>query len=325
MSVDEDAAAGALLGTFAGDALGMPFEGASPERIRDEHGRITRMGEARAGKGTYTDDTQTMIALAESLIAEERVDPQALARTLVDHHDPARGYGQGTTRVFRMLNEGVPVEEAAARVFDGGSYGNGGAMRTAPVPVAYAGRPDEMDCATRAACRVTHAHPLGIQGALVQAHAIDWALGRDPGQADGVGLVRAALSSLDEALDDGRYRDRLEDAARLLEAGAPLDPVKAARHLGNDSRAFASVPAAVYAAAAHAGSFQAAVSYAVSLGGDTDTVGAMAGAISGALHGASGIPEAWMDVLEEGPKGREHVRSLGVKVARLDPDPPGPR
>src|SRR5215471_981506 len=65
-----DRAGGALLGTFVGDALGMPFEGLPPASIP----RHVEMTEARLGRGTYTDDTQMMIALAESLIARGRVD-----------------------------------------------------------------------------------------------------------------------------------------------------------------------------------------------------------------------------------------------------------
>jgi ADP-ribosylglycohydrolase len=84
-----DRAGGALLGTFVGDALAMPFEGRSPTSIPEE----VEMVEARRGRGTYTDDTQMMIALAESLIARGRVDAEHLARAFLDAYDADRGYG----------------------------------------------------------------------------------------------------------------------------------------------------------------------------------------------------------------------------------------
>ncbi len=74
-----DRARGALIGTFVGDALGMPYEGCSPEAPP----RPLDMVDARLGRGTYTDDTQMMIALAESLIARGRVDPGHLARAFL--------------------------------------------------------------------------------------------------------------------------------------------------------------------------------------------------------------------------------------------------
>lgn len=80
--------------------------------------------------------------------------------------------------------------------------------------------------------------------------------------------------------------------------------------LGSDSTAQRSVLTATYCFLRSPGSFKEAVSYAVSLGGDTDTVGAMTGAIAGAYCGASAIPTEWYDRLEQGPKGRGHMEGL---------------
>jgi len=87
-----DRARGALLGTFVGDALGMPFEGVEPARV-PEH---LEMLDARRGRGTYTDDTQMAIALAESLLDHGGVDARALGRAFAGAYDPRRGYGSGT-------------------------------------------------------------------------------------------------------------------------------------------------------------------------------------------------------------------------------------
>jgi poly(ADP-ribose) glycohydrolase ARH3 len=113
----------------------MPFEGALPAAVPER----LDMVDARLGRGTYTDDTQMAIALAESLLAHGRVDQQALGRAFADAHDPGRGYGSGTTQVLRLVRSGVHPRDAARSAFSGkGSAGNGAAMRIAPVAVRYA-------------------------------------------------------------------------------------------------------------------------------------------------------------------------------------------
>jgi poly(ADP-ribose) glycohydrolase ARH3 len=99
-----DRARGALLGTFVGDALGMPFEGLARAAIPE---RLTML-DARLGRGTYTDDTEMAIALAESLLERGSIDARALGRAFADAHDPRRGYGAGTTRVLRLVRSGLP-------------------------------------------------------------------------------------------------------------------------------------------------------------------------------------------------------------------------
>lgn len=292
-----DKARGALLGTFTGDALGMPFEGAAPAAVPER----LDMLDARLGRGAYTDDTQMTIALAESLLDRGGIDEEALGRAFVHAHDPRRGYGSGTTAVLRLVRSGVQPREAARVALGGeGSLGNGAAMRVAPVAVLYARDTMALADAARAGARVTHAHPLGVDAALVQATAIAAAL-RDEDPLD------AAI----EAATTPQLRERLARAAGLVEARP--EPAEIAALLGNGWTGYESVPAAVYAAASQ-GSFEAAVTFAVRCGGDADTIGAMAGAIAGARRGASTIPARWADALEQGAKGRAHVATLADQL-----------
>ncbi len=294
-----DAARGALLGTFVGDALGMPYEGSSPERVPDH----VEMAEARLGQGTYTDDTEMMIALAESLLDRGSVEAEPLARAFLDAHRPERGYGGGTLAVFDLWRAGVSVEEAARRVFSGGSYGNGAAMRVAPVGVLFAQEPERLRVEAERSATVTHAHPLGVDACVVQAAAIGAAVRGDE-------VLSAARSvAATEGLAEG-----LGQVAGLLE-GSPVSPPEAAAALGSSSAGPESVPLAVYAALAHR-SFPQAVAFAVRCGGDTDTVAAMAGAIAGGRDGAEAIPARWLDALEAGPRGRGHVEELAGALAR---------
>jgi poly(ADP-ribose) glycohydrolase ARH3 len=292
-----DGALGALLGTFVGDALGMPFEGSRGSEIPAD----VDMVEARRGRGTYTDDTQMMIALAESLIAMRQVDAEHLARAFRAAFDPGRGYGGGTRRVLAMWAAGVPVAEAAGRVFDGdGSRGNGAAMRIAPIAVRFGADPQRLSSEAAASARVTHAHPVGIDAAVVQAAAIGAALRDEP-----------VLAAARDAARTAEVRAMLEHVGELL--AAHRDPAEVQAWLGSSSDAAESVPTAIYVALAQP-SFEQAVRFAVRLGGDTDTVAAMTGAIAGARHGASSIPTRWLDLLEDGERGRSHVERLATRL-----------
>ena len=294
-----DRARGALLGTFVGDALGMPFEGGAPAEIPER----LEMLDARLGRGTYTDDTQMMIALAESLLERDHVDARALGRAFAEAHDPRRGYGSGTTRVLGLVRSGIHPHEAAGSAFGGGgSQGNGAAMRAAPIAVRYAHDSDGLVEAARASAHVTHAHRLALDAAVAQAAAIAAALNLE--EPLGAALSVATTSELAR---------RLTTARELLDSRP--EPAEIAVALGNSSRGHDSVPAAIYAAAAH-NSVEAAITFAVRCGGDTDTIGAMAGAITAARSGAAAIPTRWLEALEEGPKGRSHVEGLADELVR---------
>jgi poly(ADP-ribose) glycohydrolase ARH3 len=294
----DDRGCGALLGTFVGDALGMPYEGAPGRSIP----AVLEMEDARLGRGTYTDDTQMMIALAESLLRCDVVDPEDLARTIRSHYDPRRGYGAGAAHVLELWRRGEAVERAAQRVFAGaGSLGNGAAMRVAPVAVRFA--EDAVLLATQASrsARVTHAHPVGIDGAVVQAKAVGAALNDDDPVAAAIAAARTPelrerLLALRDASTANLSADTLADAAGRI-----------------TSLAHESVPVAV-AAGARAKSFEDAVTMAIRCGGDTDTVGAMAGAIAGARFGAASIPARWVEALEDGERGRRHVVALAREL-----------
>lgn len=288
-------ARGALLGTFVGDALGMPFEGAAPEAIPER----VEMIDARLGRGTYTDDTQMMIALAESLLERGQVDEEHLARAFQEAYDPERGYGGGTRRVLELWAAGTPVTAAAGQVFNGqGSRGNGAAMRVAPIAVRFAHDPDTLRNQAARSARITHAHPVGVDAAVVQAAATGAAFRTDD-------ILEAASA----AAQTQEMKDGLRAVGDWLAASGEV--VEAAHRPESSSDARRSVCAAVYAALAYP-AFEQAVGFAVRLGGDADTVAAMTGAIAGARDGDGCIPVRWLDALENGWRGRQHVEELAT-------------
>ncbi len=303
---------GALLGTAAGDALGMPVEGWTAEQIKYQYGVLEDMVDSRAGRGTYTDDTEMMIALAESLIRMEKVDKEDLARSFLDNFHQWRGYGPGTRRILDLLRNGTGVNEAALTVFPGGSYGNGSVMRSAPVGLFYSDKPDLLRRASYEQSRVTHYHPVACEGAYLQARVIAIMIEKrhvsrdfDPAET---------LSELfDSVSKQGRIFYQALKNVRMLLRKFP-DESEVVSLLGNDVTALHSWPAALYSFLSHPGSFEDAVVYAVNLGGDSDTIGAMTGALAGAFHGAAAIPERWINALEDGDKGRSHISMLAQRL-----------
>ncbi len=305
---------GALIGTFVGDALGMPFEGWHFKAIERRYGKINRMYNARLGKGTYTDDTQMMIAVAESLVENKGFNGKDMASKFLLNYDPRRGYGQGTVRSLSLLRSGVDWQEAGKRVFKGGSFGNGSAMRVAPVGIFYAQNTMKLKEVAYKSSQITHAHSLGKEGAALQASAVAEAFLRSPQDKLHpedflANLIRKIPR---EAVI---FHQKLNIIGHLLKEKPSKDEV--VEKLGIDSRAFQSIPSAIYCFLANSESFEESLVYAVGLGGDADTIGAMTGAIAGAYHSLSNIPVQWIDELENHYKGKDYVMELGNKIFDL--------
>jgi poly(ADP-ribose) glycohydrolase ARH3 len=315
MATDKlDRIRGALLGTAVGDALGMPVEGWSNTSIVRRYGEIREMLPERLGRGTYTDDTQMMIALAESMVRCQQVDGEDIANMYVKFCDPRRGYGGGALRALRRIHNGVSWRESGIGDFPGGSFGNGGAMRIAPIGVVYgSGEVEKLREVVEAAVYCTHTHPLGIDGAVCQARAI--------GIVDQFNSVseyfstNTVLKSIHDVICTKEFHTALNQVDKLLqEIDVSVEQVLSC--LGNGIAALEAVPAALYAFLSHAQSFEDAVVYAVGLGGDTDTIGAMTGALSGAYLGVSQIPARWLEALEDGEYGRSYIEQLSEQLFR---------
>jgi poly(ADP-ribose) glycohydrolase ARH3 len=118
------------------------------------------------------------------------------------------------------------------------------------------------------------------------------------------------LGRLKEFNQNDMYRRKLEKAEELL---CETDRRRIARELGNSVTAPNSVPTAIYSFLRNQQSFEETVLFAVSLGGDTDTIGAMAGAISGAYHGVEVIPDRWRSKLER----RDYIEALAEKLWKI--------
>ncbi|HEY6933357.1 MAG TPA: ADP-ribosylglycohydrolase family protein [Marmoricola sp.] len=303
-AVWHDRVLGLLLGGALGDAVGAPFEGAL--QVHPSH-----VDRVLAGPEPlrWTDDTALQVALADYLAAhagDAEVVDDDLVMALADawRADPDRGYGPNPPRIFAAALAGDDWRAHVRGAFGGGgSLGNGGAMRAAPVGVIPGGVRRIAEVARRSAA-VTHAHPVGQEAAAAVAVAVHWGLRarqRPEGPEEVLAYCTAAVSTQE-------LRNRLRAVRSVVGC---TDPREAAMQTGNGVAAHESVGAALTAALTHPDDPVAAISYAVRMAGDTDTIAAIAGSIVGAWTGAQALPEGLVGRLED----RARIQDVAARLA----------
>jgi poly(ADP-ribose) glycohydrolase ARH3 len=289
---------GCLLGQAVGDALGAPYEGLPADHVFWSFGPASDLVQNPDGDLLrYTDDTQMMIGVAEVLIAHGAVVADELDRAFVANYDPERGYGRGARRILEAMAAGEDGRSLAATIFPGGSLGNGAAMRAAPIGLFFHGDLALVCEQARQSALPTHVHPLGIEGAQLFALAV-------------------ALVVREEHFDRRAFYRTLLDHCQAeefhwaLESASKLRRKHSLGFLGNSLEAHRSVVTAIACFSVGADSYEEVVARAISLGDDTDTLAAMAGALAGAKLGIEAIPSRLREQLEDGPKGRAYIEQL---------------
>lgn len=243
-----------------------------------------------------------MIGVAETLAEHHSILENHLCAAFVANYVPARGYGRGARKVLEAMEDGKDYRRVAATVFPGGSHGNGAAMRVAPVGLLFCDDYERLWEQARASAVPTHVHPLGIEGAQLLALAVAIASRRQ--EIDRGSFFAELLSrcSSDE------FREKLVAASEVTAFGELVS-------LGNGIEALESVPTAIACFALSPTSFETSVANAVFLGGDTDTIAAMTGAIAGAFLGAGAIPGQLLEILEDQGKGRTYISGLAKRLS----------
>lgn len=298
---------GALVGAVVGDALGAPFEGYPKRPSTDQFDGIAK----RLSDLRYTDDTALTHALAQSLLECGSLDLDHLAGTFARafSNDPHRGYGAGATRLLQRVAAGEDWCTLSSDQFGGrGSFGNGAAMRVSPVALFAYPSVGQAVSMGRSSATVTHAHPEAVDAAGLQAAAVALALTEGPGAGFGIDhlLPQASTQGMQGAL---RAVARLKLSSTAAQVAATT---------GTGVRASEAVPAALAAVVLNSSSFSDTIRFAVTLGGDTDTIASMAGAIAGARFGENAIPRSW----REGIEGARRARKLADRLwtLRYGPD-----
>lgn len=280
---------GCAVGAAIGDALGMPLEFNPPPPADN---LIREMTGGRLPAGSFTDDTEMALALAESLLYQRPLDPDDLARRFVAWINAGPSdVGLHTSRVLRRIDAGATWEEAveAAQRQSPNSAGNGSLMRAWPVAIAYWDDLDNLLIDSWRQSRVTHPHPDTLAAsAYLNATLYHVFRGSDIKMAL---ILASTLVKMDDELwavvesAPGHTRDDLTNSGWV-------------RH---------SLQSAIWGVM-NADSFEEAIVQVVNLGNDADTAGAIAGALAGAYYGLSAIPERWREALHgEWPLGSGQI------------------
>ncbi|MFP8958593.1 ADP-ribosylglycohydrolase family protein [Natrialbaceae archaeon A-CW3] len=303
--VQQDRAAGVLLGLACGDALGRPVEGWSATRIEREYGTLeTFVGGGVHDKppGTVTDDTQLAMVLARSLRYRGTFNRDDFVERLLDWYESQPfGIGGTTTEALRRISAGVPPTKAAERARTtkpaGEKATNGSVMRCAPLAVAYGDSREELQKVSRASSKVTHADPRCVHGCAALNLTIAGFL------TENVDPLESALVDLSE-----------EAPVELLNGLGPIPDRVDSDELRPVNDAVKTLRAAFYQAL-EADYLEEAIVRAVNEGGDADTIGAVTGAVAGARFGASELPERWLSSLEH----RTELEQLARELCEFDP------
>ena len=345
-----DRIAGCLHGLLIGNALGSPVEGWTAAQIQAEFGRLEQMVEVSGRHwrplGLHTDDGQQALAVLDAICTDPEHPEQRFAELMVELRDAAPqrsgrwGLHRGVNRDFRHTVRGMqatgldkPFAHAMA------SADNGAAMRIAPAALWWREDPELLNQRVVQLSAVTHSDLRGITGALAIATSISHALVVNPPAvlsqryAEAVEAAEQQAATqlgiehddrfsrlLNALVDQRRSAYRLEDMLTGIEErarslGGPDESVEA-----TSGFAACSVLSAL-AIVDFATSFEDAVITAINLGGDTDSLGAMVGALAGTRFGLSGVPSRWLDDLRATGSLVERIEKIvGLEVGVCRPE-----
>lgn len=293
---------GLILGTTVGDALGLPAEGLSRDAIKY---RWPGQWKHRFffGHGMYSDDTEHTIMIAQSLI-EHPTDVFAFSRSFAQRLRlwillfPA-GVGLATMKASFKLWIGFSPKRSG--VF---SAGNGPAMRSAIIGAYFFNNPILRKQYVDASTQMTHTDPKANIAAQAVSE-IAAAIVNDP-------LHIFPFEILSSISHDTGWINLVEKMKRANEK--QLDVYQFAELLGLKQKitgyAWHSVPMAIYAWWYHRGNFRLTLESVINCGGDTDTVGAIAGALAGCDLGPNSIPDEWINKINEWPRSINWVNKI---------------
>ncbi|HEY1958339.1 MAG TPA: ADP-ribosylglycohydrolase family protein [Polyangiaceae bacterium] len=321
---------GSILGLAIGDALGFPAEFRRREQILAAFGEeglvdFVALHDPRwpprphiASKahpaGTFSDDTQMTIALAEALLeADDDLDAQmnAIARRFVawsSSDDNDRAPGNACMTGCHALARGVPWREAG--VAD--SKGCGSAMRVAPIGLLWHDDLERVLAVARAQAVLTHRHDAGVEGAAAAALLVALAM-QDRTPEEMYEAVARECSP--------RSRDFAACWSKLpAMRDAPPEHALSARGLGEGWLAEEAVASAFYCVWRTPDDFARVVTTAATTDGDSDSLACIAGSIAGARLGSDAIPEKW----RRGVEGADALVDLARRIAATSERRPRP-
>ena len=324
---------GALAGLALGDALGMPTQEMSPEQIRSVYGRITGLVDGDASQpyapgmpaGSVTDDTEQALLVASLLVrgrgtssGRVALDAGEFAHALLDWEDSMieRGSLDLLGPSTKAALERVRAGEDPLSVGGAGTT-NGAAMRVTPIGIAVStADPEAFADAVWSSCQVTHATRQGFQSAALVAAAVSMGIDWDtPSASDMTALLWKALTYVDSLPERGAWTPDPDVVAATRRAmHLVANPASSSleclvEQVGTSVASAQAIPMA-FALLARDPSPRALLD-AANIGGDTDTIGAIAGAILGGALGEQVLPADSLSMIEE-------VSHLGLPSVALE-------
>jgi ADP-ribosylglycohydrolase len=305
------AVSGCIIGTAVGDALGLPYEGLSPNRARrlfkscDRHHFLFN-------HGMMSDDTEHTCMVAEALIISVG-DVNRFAKELARRLRywllglPA-GIGFATLRSILKLWLGFPPNKSGVY-----SAGNGPAMRSAIIGVCYGADESKLKELVAASTAVTHTDPKAYWGALAVALAAHESCASR--QIDGIKYYHR-LANILATENAEEFLSLIDRAVTSVTQGRSTQEFVDSLNLkkGITGYTYHTVPAVIHAWLLNPRSFKNAVMEIIECGGDTDTTAAILGGIVGAGVSQDGIPQVWIDGLWEWPRTVKWMRLLGGQL-----------
>ena len=310
-----DRVRGAIVGAAIGDALGMPAEGFHPRSIKKYYGKIREFRNPnpeksfhKLRKGQWTDDTQLMLAIGESIVDKKCIDYYDIAKRHVELYNEKRGWGKSTRQSVERMLGGMNWWEAG----EPNGAGNGPPMKIAPLGILYEKYPEfDVNTAIINISRMTHQDPRPAIAAILQAQAVRIALN---------GTVRdikfylresyKLAKKVEEGFFGGEKVNRLSIVIKKAFLLKNLGPTVLRKRIGARCYINQSFPLTHVMVYKYCFNSALCLKKIVNLGGDADTTGAMAGAIVGALNGFSSFPEKWIEELEQSERLLELADNL---------------
>ncbi len=281
----QDRLRGIAVGAAVGDALGMPLEFQPPRPV---HNLETEMVKGQLPAGSFTDDTEMALCLAESLLIQNPLEGIDLAARFTSwYQSNPPDIGIHTTHVLARIAAGTDWQEAAsnAQKANPDSASNGSLMRCWPVAIARHDNPALLVAESRLQSQITHQHNDCIN-ACIFSNMILAKLVHRPSNMHPDGGLR-------NAIEDGLRKIDFDPEFRLA---IDLAPVRTRNELKNTGWVRHTLESALWAVLTTR-SFEEALVQAVNLGYDADTTGTVTGAIAGAMYGLSSIPSRWKEAL----------------------------
>jgi ADP-ribosylglycohydrolase len=288
-------AAQSLEGLSCGDAFGERFF--LPNAVAES---MIQERAVPAPPWFFTDDTVMALSILETLAEHQEINPDSLAISFAGRYDTGRGYGPAMHKLLPTIRRQPQSwrTEAAALFRGQGSFGNGSAMRVAPLGAYFADDPERITEQTRLSSIPTHSHSEAIAGAVAVALAtgLAWRMKNSAETPNS----QEFLQHVHQRLPDSYVRQGIRNAIELPhEASVEAAVAK----LGNGSAVTApdTVPFALWCAARHLSSYEDALWATVSGLGDRDTTCAIVGGIVVMYVGVESIPAQWLEHREQIP------------------------